>query len=176
MFKENKYTKIYYRLIEKRKNEPPNDYSERHHIIPKSLGGSNENNLVRLTPREHFVCHLLLTKMVDGEAKQKMHWALHRMAFSRNDKTQRKYSSKEYTLARNIHSRFLKENHPSKTDNMWSEKVSIAVSKSWKNADDRRQKFSKLMKKNKPWEKSVLTKEHQKSAALASKLANCEKL
>lgn len=40
------------------------EYTERHHIIPKSLGGSNrKDNIVRLYPREHFVCHLLLAKI-----------------------------------------------------------------------------------------------------------------
>ena len=34
---------------------------ENHHIIPKSLGGSNsKDNLVKLTPREHYIAHLIL--------------------------------------------------------------------------------------------------------------------
>jgi hypothetical protein len=59
-------------------------YTEKHHIIPKCLGGSNEkSNLVKLTAREHFVCHLLLTKMLIGNLKYKMIFALNRMtAFS----------------------------------------------------------------------------------------------
>lgn len=40
-------------------------YYESHHIQPKSCGGTNEKiNLVLLTPREHFLCHLLLPKMM----------------------------------------------------------------------------------------------------------------
>ena len=40
---------------------------ETHHIIPRSCGGGNEkDNLVNLTPREHFVCHLLLVKLYEG--------------------------------------------------------------------------------------------------------------
>lgn len=40
------------------------EYFEIHHIIPKSLGGSNlVNNLAILTAREHFICHWLLVKM-----------------------------------------------------------------------------------------------------------------
>jgi len=36
------------------------------------MGGSNnKDNLVRLTGHEHFVCHLLLTKMLDGPLKHK---------------------------------------------------------------------------------------------------------
>jgi hypothetical protein len=60
------YSKVYSLLIEKRINYPvdPDEYFEKHHIIPKSLGGSNDsNNIVKLTPREHYIAHLLLTKM-----------------------------------------------------------------------------------------------------------------
>ena len=39
-------------------------YAEKHHIIPKSLGGSNaKSNMVTLTGREHFVAHMLLAKI-----------------------------------------------------------------------------------------------------------------
>ena len=37
---------------------------EIHHIIPKALGGGNqENNLIKLTYREHFIAHLMLWMM-----------------------------------------------------------------------------------------------------------------
>ena len=68
------YKKIYFQIIKNRINNPaslplPEDelgyvYSEIHHIIPRSFGGSdNPNNLVRLTAREHFIVHFLLYKM-----------------------------------------------------------------------------------------------------------------
>ena len=38
-----------------------NEYHERHHIIPKCMGGSNdEDNLIDLFPKEHFEAHRLL--------------------------------------------------------------------------------------------------------------------
>lgn len=62
------YQKIYDDLISKCQARQPTDgYKERHHIIPKSLGGSNDSsNLVDLTAREHFVAHFLLAKMHGG--------------------------------------------------------------------------------------------------------------
>lgn len=73
MFLDNKYTKIYYQIINRAKNRILEGYSERHHVIPKSMGGSNsKENLVTLTGREHFVCHLLLTKMTTNEHLKKM--------------------------------------------------------------------------------------------------------
>lgn len=39
-------------------------YGEVHHIIPKSEGGDNsQENLVRLSAREHYIAHLLLAKI-----------------------------------------------------------------------------------------------------------------
>jgi hypothetical protein len=48
-------------------------YTERHHIQPKCLGGTDDHkNLVRLTAREHFVVHHLLTKIHSGCSKSLM--------------------------------------------------------------------------------------------------------
>lgn len=86
--KSNKYTSWYLRLIEKRRVEPlskDKGYCENHHIVPKSLGGKNtKENMILLTAREHYVAHLLLTKMYDGDAKKKMHFAFHSMRRRKN--------------------------------------------------------------------------------------------
>lgn len=75
MFLDNKYTNWYNAIIAHAKLRQNNtsNYIERHHIIPKSLGGNDlDTNLVDLTAREHFICHLLLTKMTNGVDKYRM--------------------------------------------------------------------------------------------------------
>jgi hypothetical protein len=58
-----KYELVYFHLIESRKLLSPSNF-EKHHIIPQCLGGTNEpSNIVKLTPREHFLAHRLLAKM-----------------------------------------------------------------------------------------------------------------
>lgn len=59
------YQLIYDQLVTKRRNEPILEgYTEKHHILPTSMGGSNsEDNLILLTGREHWVAHLLLHKI-----------------------------------------------------------------------------------------------------------------
>lgn len=58
------YQRIYTAIIERAKTRTPCGYVEKHHIIPKSLGGSNKKeNIVPLKAREHFLCHYLLTKI-----------------------------------------------------------------------------------------------------------------
>lgn len=58
------YCVIYDRLIAKYQVETFEGYGEKHHILPKCLGGTDHNvNLVRLPARVHFVAHLLLAKI-----------------------------------------------------------------------------------------------------------------
>jgi hypothetical protein len=79
---DNKYTKCYLKLIESRKKSKldENTYYEKHHIVPRCLGGSDEdNNLVHLTPREHFIAHLLLTKMYVNDSQFKIKHAFSMM-------------------------------------------------------------------------------------------------
>lgn len=76
----NKYTKWYFNIINNRLANPIDGYVERHHIHPESLGGSTaRENFVSLTAREHYICHLLLTKMLEGDAKRSMHFAFYSM-------------------------------------------------------------------------------------------------
>lgn len=62
------YQKIYDQLVEKAKargldKKALEGYFEKHHIIPKCLGGSDEKeNFVLFTPREHVIAHRLLWK------------------------------------------------------------------------------------------------------------------
>ena len=67
------YGKVYFSIIENAKahsrvklsrNNLNFIYYEKHHIIPVCMGGkNNSDNLVLLTAKEHFICHVLLTKM-----------------------------------------------------------------------------------------------------------------
>ena len=78
MYLQNKYSQWYYNIITRAQSRSIHPaIIEKHHIVPKSLGGTNDpDNLVKLSPREHYICHLLLTKMCEGKAKQKMVYAL----------------------------------------------------------------------------------------------------
>ena len=59
------YAAHYDRLILKaRFRTEISGYYERHHVTPKCLGGSDAvENLVNLTPEEHYVAHQLLVKI-----------------------------------------------------------------------------------------------------------------
>lgn len=83
----SKYKKWHDNIIKKalernwtKRNSPY--YVEKHHIIPKSLGGTNnKTNLVCLTAKEHYIVHLLLTKIGSQSEKEKMRIAFFRLCF-----------------------------------------------------------------------------------------------
>lgn len=107
MFLQNKYTQTYYKIISRGIKRNSSEYTEKHHIIPKSLGGCNgKENIVPLTAREHFICHLLLTKMTEGASKNKMISAVFfltgRGKAKRNNKIK---SSRLYKLLKEQHAK-----------------------------------------------------------------------
>jgi hypothetical protein len=82
----SKYQRWYDGLVDRaRSRNIPTCYTEVHHVTPRSLGGCDEpENLVRLTYREHFLAHWLLTKMHRGGALRKMQRALLAMTLKTN--------------------------------------------------------------------------------------------
>jgi hypothetical protein len=103
VFLENKYTKWYNTLISNaktRKIDSTQTY-EKHHIIPKCLGGDNTSeNLVKLFPKEHYIAHLLLTRMIEGPLQQKLYFAWWRMMHSNNRTTRYKPGNRAYHAAK----------------------------------------------------------------------------
>jgi hypothetical protein len=58
------YQNIYNNLVTKAQNRVLEGYSEKHHIVPKCMGGSNDKaNLVKLAAKEHFLAHKLLVRI-----------------------------------------------------------------------------------------------------------------
>ena len=131
----NKYTIWYSAITDRARTRKIDGYTERHHIIPKSLNGTDDkNNLVDLTAREHFICHWLLTKMHTGEAKAKMIYALNGM--KRSNKFAQRYETlitsrvyenlkKEFSV---VHSATMKGREP------WNKGIPITEEQRKKNS------------------------------------------
>lgn len=74
-------------------------YFENHHIIPKCLGGTNsKENLVLLTPREHYVCHKLLSKIYNNNIK--IQYPFYMMSTIRKKRQIYNVSSRDYEYAK----------------------------------------------------------------------------
>lgn len=78
------YQKIYNSLIDNATHRILITSFERHHIVPVSMGGSNlKTNLVNLTPREHFIAHMLLWRI---HRNVSMSYALWQMSHTRGQR------------------------------------------------------------------------------------------
>lgn len=109
MFLSNKYTNIYFNIINRAKSMPRDGYTENHHIIPRSLGGSNDaDNLVKLSAREHFLAHRLLCKMTTSKDKGKMYYAFNMMQLSNNNQNRyKKLTSASYAILKEELSKYI---------------------------------------------------------------------
>jgi len=101
------YQKIYDSIIFCSKNrKKPTCYTEKHHIIPKSMGGSDDiSNIAVLTAREHFIAHWLLLKIHKNKS---MIFAFFSMTKPVGNGRIR-YSSHSYKYAKEYVSKFLTE-------------------------------------------------------------------
>lgn len=138
LFKQNKYTKWYYSIINKRIASPHSIsvYTENHHIIPKSMGGSNKKeNLVRLSAREHFLSHWLLTKMCTYRNHEiKMNHALLRLMSASDSLSLHKWSKWQYEVAKTKKAEALKEARKNGEDPRLGKKHSLEAKEKMRNA------------------------------------------
>jgi hypothetical protein len=118
---DNKYARWYINIIETRRNRILENtiYTEKHHIIPKSIGGTDlDTNLVVLTYKEHFLCHWILCKAIKKEYKRKAFSALSAMRRNKNQVIHKsswmfdvmKRAVKEAMIGREIHQETIEKN------------------------------------------------------------------
>lgn len=157
MFIDNKYTKYYYNIINTAlaRSISPDTYTEKHHIIPESFyiartrkgipgwveGNPNDStNLVKLTAKEHFICHLLLTKMTTGDAQKKMIFAFNAIAMLRRTYHYR-YTSNQYSIFKTQYSKLMRSRMLGENNPMFNKTPSDAT----------KHKMSESHKNIKPW-------------------------
>ena len=122
------YKRIYENLINRaRTRVPPEGYIERHHVVPRCLGGSDdETNLVALTPEEHYVAHQLLVKMYPKE--RGLIYAANNMTANHNGRKNKRYGwiKRKFSKQRAIDS---KGKGNTQYGTMWINKVGTTENK-----------------------------------------------
>lgn len=131
---DNKYTRWYFSIISSAKIRNLRDsiYVEKHHIVPDCFytnrsrkgppgelpGNPNDpDNIVLLTAREHFICHLLLIRMVDGKRKKQMWfsaWSLGNRKMHTNSVNMHHSNSRTYEKLKREFSNQMSELHGNK--------------------------------------------------------------
>ena len=147
------YLKNYKLLIRKARNRNVMGYTESHHIIPKSLGGKNhKKNLVKLYPKEHFIAHLLLWKLLqkrygsENKRTVKMLYAVTNFLFRKSTK------SADYKITSRTYERLKQE---------WSLYQKSKVGEKhhrfgMKHSESSKNKMSSSLKGKCPWNKGLI--------------------
>ena len=161
------YCRLYSQLIKKAKNRlKPSCYTEKHHIIPKCLGGSNcRGNLVVLKAKEHYFVHKWLTKIFSNNSKIWFAWIC--MAFIEKGSKRYKCSIKDFELARIKNRELLKGNQNAlgtKQTKEFRKGVAKRLKKYWDDISEeelkeRNKKISEGIKGNKNAEGTTHTEE-----------------
>ena len=150
-----KYDDYIHRILNHRKNnKDENNYQERHHIKPKCLGGTNDDeNLIWLYAEEHYYAHKLLALENPHEQKIQYPWW---MLSTRNKE---KISADEYAKARTNFAKTSSNLNSGKKNGMYGKTI----------PEEQKRKLSEMCKKrigdkNPNFGKS-LTEEHKKKVS-----------
>ncbi len=152
LFIKNKYTRIYFQIIDKAISESRRKnisvYYERHHILPSCLYPEYEKlstykwNGVLLTGREHYICHWLLTKMVEHpQHKISLNHAYANMRITSGNQ-QRYINSRIYDKLSKIHSDYVKTRLENKNDPFISKKGKENHNYGRRHSEETKQKMS----------------------------------
>lgn len=156
------YQRIYDMIIDRASTRKLEGYKERHHIIPRCMGGTNDkSNLVELTAREHFIAHKLLCEIYpDNDKLIYAYWA---MINQKNPNMERYYKigAREYERARIMFAEIISESMKGKKH---SEETKRKISETQKGikrgpmSEEWKQKISESNKGKKLGPKSEETK------------------
>ena len=114
------YQKIYTNIVRRGQNRILEGYKEKHHIVPRCMGGTDEaSNLVSLTPEEHYLCHLLLVKIYPNNIR-----LVKAAMFMISSNNNVKRNNKAYGWLKRQYSTYMSgPNNPSKLNGPWNKGV-----------------------------------------------------
>lgn len=175
------YVKLYNSLIHKalhQQEEISQEYHEKHHIVPRCVGGTNSsNNIIKLTGRQHFIAHYILTKIYPNNLGIQRAFML-----LCNTKQEGKPNSRTYHEAKKMVSLYMQQNNPMKNPHIASkmQKTKMKNKKPPRKLTEKEKKDISIRMKNKnpahglmPWQQSRQNPESLKawkSADLAYKI------
>lgn len=177
------YKLHYERLVERARVRvlPKEVYTERHHVIPRCLGGTDEkDNLVRLTAEEHFVAHQLLVKMFPDN--NNLLFAVRRMCSSNPSMLRKDYgwikakcslANKTRVLSKEAHDKMSAAARGRRHSEESRNKMSVSAKARSPHSEETRKKISDA-KKGKPYPKGrrgrVTSEETRKKISAALKV------
>jgi 5-methylcytosine-specific restriction endonuclease McrA len=150
------YQRHYEILIDRARNRKLTSYSEKHHVIPRCLGGGDESqNIVRLTPEEHYVAHQLLAKI--HPTNRKLVYAAWAMCIGEGR------NNKRYAWIKNRLRKILSETHKGRKMPEWNKRKLIEVNTGRPCSEETRKKISEAQIGK------VLTEDHRRKLSESHK-------
>jgi len=147
------YQKIYDNIVRRAQTRILEGYKEMHHIIPRCMGGTDEaNNLVSLTPEEHYLCHLLLVKIHPNNIK-----LVKAAMFMVSSNINQSRNNKLYGWLNRQYSDYMSgPNNPSTMNGTWNKGISVKLRKTRLTDSEKAAHSSRMKDKNpcagiKPW-------------------------
>lgn len=134
------YTNFINSILNSRGRFNCDGYKERHHIVPRCLGGSDDkSNLIDLYAEEHYLAHKLLA--LENPDNRGLVYGWHMMAFPKGN-TKRDYiiSAEDYAHLRKMCSKHMSENNPALDENGHPPNYGVPMS------DEQKQHLSKVKK------------------------------
>ena len=151
MFKNNKYRKEYFRIIKEARLNPPEGYCEVHHIIPRSLGGTEyHRNLVPVSGADHLRLHTLLPYFTEGENRYKMLCAWRYLTHKGKI-----IDYEEYDHLKESYSKMQSEKMKGENNPMYGKKGNLSPHFGKKYTKERRDNISKSLKGKKHSEERI---------------------
>jgi hypothetical protein len=96
------YVKRYKSFINALKEQVVEGYTENHHIVPRSMGGSDaSDNLIQLTARQHYIAHWMLARAYKGKMSSAF-WFMSNLIDKKAHKSNIKMTSNMYSEARRL--------------------------------------------------------------------------
>lgn len=154
------YKMHYDNLINRTKTRTLTCYKERHHIVPRCMGGSDdEENIVDLTAAEHYVAHQLLLKLYP--TNYKLAYACHMMSTKLNKRNNKSYSWVREKMAK-ANSVILKGMKRAPRNKEWSDKISEALK-------GKKQSIESNLKRSKSLSGREISKETKSKNSIAAR-------
>ena len=112
-FKPSKYINLYFKIINN-PNKLNEEYTEKHHILPKAIWPEHEFdkcNIVVLSAREHYIVHLLLYKHFKSVGqKREMHQMFNAVWLMLNANEYNHITSRHYAYCKKQRSEYMQGN------------------------------------------------------------------
>lgn len=162
------YRLHYERLIARARSRSLVGYRERHHVLPRCMGGGNElENIVELTGEEHYVAHQLLVKMHPGNGG---------LAYAAMAMAMQSTGNKSYGWLRRRHAIAAGDRMRGKKKSPEHIANSAAARKGFKHSPEARAKMS-LARRGKPLSaahKASLSANHRRQKSMLGKIHSPE--